>query len=121
MLRLGRWSYELDSGQLYRTDSLEQLYRSVGVDPQDPVVEHEQIGLLRQALTYVDGPRRHHMERPLSGAGTLSCQAEVEFGADGAPVRIVGVVRDLSSDPVPAAGLGLSGQRFAAVRSGMAE
>ena len=113
MLRLGRWSYELESGRLHRTDSLEQLYRSVGVDPQGPVVEHEQIGLLRQALNHVDGPRRHHMELPLSGAGTLSCQAEVEFDADGDPVRIVGVVRDLNSDPVPAAGLGLSGQRFA--------
>ncbi len=115
-LRVGRWSYELETGRLQRSETLEELYRSVGIDPDgsDPrAVEQEQVALLGQALHYSDGPRQHHARVALPGAGALSCRAEVECDPDGTALRIVGLVRDLSSDRVSERRLGQSGQRFA--------
>ena len=123
MLRVGRWSYDLRTGRLQRGDSLVELYRSVGIDPDGPdngALEHDQIALLGQALGYPGGPRQHHTELTLSDARTLSCRAEVVTDAGGSPTRIVGVVRDLSAAPDgpapdddPAGQLVRSGPRFA--------
>ena len=84
MQRVGRWSYELATGRLHRSDTLEELYRSIGVDPDaadSRAPEREQVALLCQGLRFGDGPRQHHVQVPLPGAGLLSCRAEVECAA----------------------------------------
>jgi diguanylate cyclase (GGDEF)-like protein len=114
--RVGRWSYELATGRLHRSDTLEELYRSIGVDtnaPDSRAPEREQVALLCQSLRYGDGPRQHHVQVPLPGSGLMSCRAEVETAPDGTPLRIVGLVRDLSPEQVAQRRLGQSGQRFA--------
>ena len=115
MARVGRWSYELATGRLHRSETLDELYRSIGVDPNSVdarAPEREQVALLCQALRFGEGPRKHHVQVPLPGAGALSCRAEVECAHDGTPLRIVGLVRDLSSEQVAQRRLGQSGQRF---------
>ena len=114
--RAGRWSYELATGRLHRTDTLEELYRSIGLDPHaadSRAPEREQVALLCQGMRFGEGPRKHHVHVPLPGAGALSCRAEVESAPDGTPLRIVGLVRDLSPEQVAQRRLGQSGQRFA--------
>ena len=113
---VGRWSYEMATGRLRRTETLDELYRSVGVDPNGPdarTPEREQVALLCQAVRYGEGPRQHHVRVPLPGGGALSCRAEVESAPDGSPLRVVGLVRDLSPDQISQRRLGQSGQRFA--------
>jgi diguanylate cyclase (GGDEF)-like protein len=99
--RVGTWSFELASGTLQRSDTLLELYGSVGLDPESPEtgpVEGEQVAMLCEGLRagVLDGG--HHAELRLPGDVLLSCRAEVECAADGAPVRLVGVVRDLSAE-----------------------
>ena len=104
------------TGRLHRSDTLEELYRSIGVDanaPDSRAPEREQVALLCQSLRYGDGPRQHHVQVPLPGSGLMSCRAEVESAPDGTPLRIVGLVRDLSPEQVAQRRLGQSGQRFA--------
>ncbi|HVH21444.1 MAG TPA: EAL domain-containing protein [Pseudonocardia sp.] len=114
--RAGRWSYELATGRLCRSDTLEELYRSIGIDAyavDSRAPEREQVALLCQGMRFGEGPRKHHVHVPLPGAGALSCRAEVESAPDGTPLRIVGLVRDLSPEQVAQRRLGHSGQRFA--------
>ncbi len=116
LLRVGRWSYELATGRLHRSDNLDELYRSIGIDPEPAdsrAVERDQVAMLCQGLRFGDGPLHHHVQVQLPGEGKLSCRAEVELAADGTALRIVGMVRDLSPDRVSERRLGQSGQRFA--------
>jgi diguanylate cyclase (GGDEF)-like protein len=119
MARVGTWSYELATATLRRSETLQQLYRSVGIDPErgprsgSGPVEGEQVALLCQGLrsgTLRD--RDHHVELQLPGDRRLSCRAEVECAADGTPVRLVGVVRDVSAQRAAEGRLRHSNQRF---------
>ena len=100
---VGTWSYELagpDGGELRRSETLVELYRSVGIDPDgaEEPVESDQVELLCRGLRAGEGaPTDHHVELRLPGDRLLSCRAEVESDADGRPVRVVGVVRDLTA------------------------
>ncbi len=124
--RVGTWSFELATGTLYRSETLDELYAAVGLDPESPdpgspgagPVEGEQVALLCDGLRSgavdpLDRPTDHHVELRLPGDVLLSCRAEVEYADDGAPVRLVGVVRDLSVQRLAADRARHSGQRFA--------
>ncbi len=105
LARVGTWSFDLATGVVARSDTLDELYRASGVDPAADVERH-QIEALWAALQAGVANPDDHAELHLPGDVLLSCRAEVERAADGTPVRIVGVVRD-----VTATHLGL--QRFA--------
>ncbi len=100
---VGTWSVELAGGELRRSGTLVELYRAVGLDPdgEGGPVEADQVQRLCRALrvgaTGADGgPPDHHSELRLPGDRVLSCRAEVELDPAGRPVRLVGVVRDLT-------------------------
>jgi diguanylate cyclase (GGDEF)-like protein len=98
MARVGTWRYELASGTLHRSEPLQELYREIGVEPDGSggPVEGEQVALLVRSLRDHDtGLRDHQAELVLPGV-RLSCRAEVEPGPDGAPARLIGVVRDVT-------------------------
>ncbi len=104
LARVGTWSFELATATLHRSDTLEELYAAVGLVPDSPEagpVEGEQVALLCGGLRTglgngaLDGG--HHAELRLAGEVLLSCRAEVEYAQDGTPVRLVGVVRDVSA------------------------
>jgi diguanylate cyclase (GGDEF)-like protein/PAS domain S-box-containing protein len=99
LARLGTWSLDLATGALARSDTLEELYRDVGLDADDPHrggVERKQADALRAALAAGTPRPDDHAELHLPGDVLLSCRAEIEWTADGTPVRVVGVVRDVS-------------------------
>ena len=100
LARVGTWSFDLATGVLARSDTLEELYRDVGLDADDPQrggVERRQAQTLRAALAAGATHPDDHAELHLAGDVRLSCRAEVEVTADGAPQRVVGVVRDVSA------------------------
>ena len=75
-----------------------EIYGERGVEPDggSGPVEGEQVALLVRSLRAGAGLRDHQAELVLPGA-RLSCRAEVEFGPDGAPARLIGVVRDVTA------------------------
>ena len=78
---------------------MEELYRDVGLDADDPQrggVERRQADALRAALAAGTPRPDDHVELHLPGDVLLSCRAEIEWSADGTPLRVVGVVRDVS-------------------------
>jgi diguanylate cyclase (GGDEF)-like protein len=116
LARAGTWTFELASATLHRSEALDELYRSVGVAPDgagSTPVEGEQVALLCQGLRsgVLDGD--HHVELSLPGDRTLSCRAEVECADDGTPLRLVGVVRDVTPQRTAQRRVEHSGQRFA--------
>ena len=64
LARVGTWSFDLATGVLARSDTLEELYRDVGLDADDPQrggVERRQAQTLRAALAAgATTPRRPH-------------------------------------------------------------
>ena len=98
MARVGTWRYELATGTLHRSEPLQEIYGERGVEPDGSggPVEGEQVALLVRSLRAGAGLRDHEAELVLPGA-RLSCRAEVEFGPDGAPARLIGVVRDVTA------------------------
>lgn len=102
MARVGTWSYDIRSATLQRSGSLVELYRAAGIDPDNTgrggsgQLEGEQVAVLCQRLRTGQHPGEHHVELRLPGDRLLSCRADVETDGDGAPRRIVGVVRDLT-------------------------
>ncbi len=97
MARVGTWRYELATGTLHRSEPLRELYREIGVEPDGSggPVEGEQVALLVRSLRGGAGLRDHEAELVLPGV-RLCCRAEVEVGPDGAPARLIGVVRDVT-------------------------
>jgi diguanylate cyclase (GGDEF)-like protein len=59
-------------------------------------VEGEQVALLIRALRAGTPTVDHQADLRLPGGLRLSCRAEVETGPDGAPIRLTGVVRDMT-------------------------
>ena len=99
--RVGTWTFELGTGILHRSETLEELYHSMGVDPEGGgtgPVEGEQVAALCRALRAGGPTGEHHLELQLPGERMLSCRAEVERADDGAPVRLIGVVHDVSAE-----------------------
>ena len=98
MARVGTWRYELATGTLHRSEPLQEIYGERGVEPDGSggPVEGEQVALLVRSLRAGAGLRDHQAELVLPGA-RLSCRAEVEVGPDGAPARLIGVVRDVTA------------------------
>ena len=95
--RVGTWHYDLVTGTLHRSASLQELYRDLRVEPDagGGPLEGEQIAHLVRTLP--GGVRTpHSTELALPGVH-LRCTAEVEPGSDGAPVRLTGVVRDVTA------------------------
>ncbi|MHA6792961.1 EAL domain-containing protein [Pseudonocardia bannensis] len=126
MARVGTWTYELSTATLTRSETLQELYRSVGIAADGAPgragahggpVEGEQVALLCQSLRSGARTFDHHVELRLPGDRMLSCRAEVERAADGTPVRLVGVVRDVSTQRQADARVRSSGQRFADLMS----
>ncbi|GAA2556851.1 putative bifunctional diguanylate cyclase/phosphodiesterase [Pseudonocardia hydrocarbonoxydans] len=112
---VGTWSYELGAATLSRSESLLALYRRAGVEPEgvDGPVEGEQVSLLCRGLRGGGAAAQHHVELRLPGERLLSCRAEVETAPDGTPVRLVGVVRDLSEQRRAQDRVRHAGRRFA--------
>ncbi|HEX5813465.1 MAG TPA: PAS domain-containing protein, partial [Pseudonocardia sp.] len=98
MARVGTWRYELVTGTLHRSEPLQEIYGERGVEPDGSggPVEGEQVALLVRSLRGDTGLRDHEAELALPGV-RLSCRAEVEVGPDGAPARLIGVVRDVTA------------------------
>lgn len=114
LARVGTWTFELATATFRRSSSLEELYRDVGVVPDGPhgPVEGEQVAALCRALRTGSGPTDHHVELRLPGDRVLSCRAGVERGPDGLPVRLAGMVRDVTAQRLAEGGRH-SARRFA--------
>jgi diguanylate cyclase (GGDEF)-like protein/PAS domain S-box-containing protein len=114
LARVGTWTFELATATFRRSPSLADLYRDVGVVPDGPhgPVEGEQVAALCRALRTGSGPTDHHVELRLPGDRVLSCRAGVERGPDGVPVRLAGMVRDVTAQRL-AEGSRHSARRFA--------
>ncbi|MCU1665174.1 MAG: hypothetical protein JWR58_5239 [Pseudonocardia sp.] len=115
LARVGTWTFELATSTLHRSETLEELYRSLGIDPDgagSAPVEGEQVALLCGGLRSGARAGDHHFDLQLPGNRMLSCWAEVECAQDGTPVRLVGVVHDVSAERVARRRVELSGQRF---------
>ncbi len=95
LARVGTWSLDLAGGVLARSDTLEELYRDAGLEPAAGI-ECRQADALRAALAAGVPHPDDHAELHLPGDVVLSCRAEVERASDGTPVRVVGVVRDIT-------------------------
>jgi diguanylate cyclase (GGDEF)-like protein/PAS domain S-box-containing protein len=112
----GVWTYDLAAGTLRRSAALEDLYRVVGLDPARgrARLEGDQVARLCAALR-AGSDQRHSVSADLElpGGFRLECRAEVEHGPDGAPARLVGVVRDVTAERVAAERAARSGRRFA--------
>jgi diguanylate cyclase (GGDEF)-like protein/PAS domain S-box-containing protein len=114
LARVGTWTFELATATFRRSSSLEELYRDVGVVPDGPhgPVEGEQVAALCRALRTGSGPTDHHVELRLPGDRVLSCRAGVERGPDGLPLRLAGMVRDVTAQRLAEGGRH-SARRFA--------
>ncbi|MCW0212236.1 MAG: EAL domain-containing protein [Pseudonocardia sp.] len=112
--RVGTWTFDLATATLTRTETLDELYRAVGVtaDTERGPLEGEQVALLCRGLRSGTVGQDHHVELRLPGDRVLSCRAGVERSADGTPVRLVGMVRDVSAQRVADGRVQHSGQRF---------
>jgi diguanylate cyclase (GGDEF)-like protein/PAS domain S-box-containing protein len=112
--RVGTWTFDLATATLSRTETLDELYRSVGVaaDTDRGPVEGDQVALLCRGLRSGARTQDHHVEMRLPGDRVLSCRAGIERSADGTPVRLVGMVRDVSAQRVAEGRVQHSGQRF---------
>ncbi|MGQ0575820.1 MAG: diguanylate cyclase domain-containing protein, partial [Pseudonocardia sp.] len=112
----GTWTYELASGTLRRSTALEELYRAVGLDPEAraerAAVESDLVARLCATLRAGAPSRGHLVQLELPGGQRLACRADVEYGPDGAPVRLVGVVRDIGAERAAQDRVKRSGQRF---------
>jgi diguanylate cyclase (GGDEF)-like protein/PAS domain S-box-containing protein len=116
LARIGTWSFDLGTSALVRSETLDELYRSVGVDPDGDgshPIEGEQVAALCEELRAGNLAADHHVELQLPGDRLLSCRANVELGADGAPVRLIGVVHDVSAERIARFRVERSGRRFA--------
>ncbi|MFR9806706.1 EAL domain-containing protein [Pseudonocardia sp. RS010] len=114
LARVGTWTFDLATACFWRSPSLEELYRDVGVVPDGPhgPVEGEQVAALCRALRTGSGPTDQHVELRLPGERVLSCRAGVERGPDGVPVRLAGMVRDVTAQRLAESGRH-SARRFA--------
>ena len=114
MARVGTWRYELATGTLHRSESLQELYRGDGRRAR----RQRRPGGGRAGRAA--GPRAaqrhphpdHRAELALPGV-RLSCRAEVELGPDGAPMRLTGVVRDITAQHETEARARHAARRFA--------
>jgi diguanylate cyclase (GGDEF)-like protein/PAS domain S-box-containing protein len=115
LARVGTWSFELATATLHRSETLEELYHAVGIDPDGAgagPVEGEQVAALCRALRTGAPTGDHHVELQLPGDRMLSCRAQVEHAEDGAPVRLIGVVHDVSAERVARRRVERSCERF---------
>ncbi len=115
LARIGTWSFDLATADLERSGTLDELYRSVGVDPDGDgtqPIEGDQVAALCRDLRAGTPTGDHHVELRLPGDRMLSCRAQVERGPDGAPLRLVGVVHDVSAERVARRRVERSGRRF---------
>jgi len=111
------WTYDVATRGLHRSEALDELYVPVGIDPgaSRASVEEEQVAQLCHGRSHSDrhGDRRHdHHSELRAPGGQLSCRTEVEHDEDGTAVRVVGVVRDLTSQQVAEGRARHSDQRF---------
>jgi len=115
LARVGMWSMELSAGELTRSASLEELYRSCGIDPVHgvPTLEDDLVTTLYQELREGRRGGDRYAELRLPGDRVLSCRAEVEYAPDGKPVRLVGVVRDVTGHRLSDARVRQAARRFA--------
>jgi diguanylate cyclase (GGDEF)-like protein/PAS domain S-box-containing protein len=116
LARVGTWTFDLSTATLHRSGTLEELYESAGVDPDGSgagPVESEQVAALYRALRAGTPTGEHHIELQLPGDRMLSCRAEVERAGNGTPVRLIGVVHDVSADRVARRRVERSCERFA--------
>jgi PAS domain-containing protein len=116
LARIGTWSFDLATSRLERSGTLEELYSAIGVDPDGDgsgPVEGEQVAALCEELRAGNPAADHHIELHLPGDGMLSCRAQVERGPDGTPLRLIGVVHDVSADRIARFRVERSARRFA--------
>ncbi|GAA1875486.1 hypothetical protein GCM10009836_66000 [Pseudonocardia ailaonensis] len=120
LARVGTWTFDLATATLRRSASLEELYRQVGVVPDGAhgPVEGDQVALLCRALrTGAGAATDHHVELRLPGERVLSCRAVIERAPHGMPVRLAGMVRDVSAQRLAEGRVQHSGRRFADLMS----
>jgi diguanylate cyclase (GGDEF)-like protein/PAS domain S-box-containing protein len=115
LARVGTWSFDLATSSLERSGTLDELYSSVGVDPDggSGPIEGEQVAALCGKLRAGNTAADHHVELQLPGDRLLSCRAQVERGADGSPLRLIGVVHDVSAERIARSRTERAGRRFA--------
>ncbi|MBO0878492.1 MAG: diguanylate cyclase, partial [Pseudonocardia sp.] len=125
LARVGGWSYDLRTGALHRSVALVELYRDIGLEPDaqpNGSIELEQVATLCAALREQSTGQHpgggtadeHHAERHTAPPSdrVLSCRANVERNADGAPVRLVGTVQDITERWLAEQRIGRATQRY---------
>ena len=119
LARAGTWSYDLRTGSLRRDPSLIELYREIGVAPDTQAngpIELEQVALMCTMLRAKSAKAGtvHQVEYRAGGPveRVLSCAARVEIGAEGAPVRLVGTVQDVTEARVAEQRVDRATQRY---------
>jgi len=119
LARVGTWGYDLSTATLRRSPSLDRLYADLGVRPDGPLgpLEGDQVALLCRGLRSGTVPPEHRVELRVTGDRVLSCRARVERGPDGAPLRLAGMVRDVTAERR----MNHAGERFATLMSTVAE
>jgi diguanylate cyclase (GGDEF)-like protein len=119
MARVGTWGYDLATATLRRSPSLDRLYAELGVRPDGPLgpIEGEQVAALCRALRAGRMPGEQQVELRVGDGHLLTCRARVERGPDGTPVRLAGMVRDVTPERRP----DHAGERFAALMSTVAD
>jgi diguanylate cyclase (GGDEF)-like protein/PAS domain S-box-containing protein len=115
LARIGTWSFDLTTSSLERSGTLDELYGAVGVDPDGGAlpIEDQQVAALCAELRAGNPAADHHVELRLPGDRMLSCRAQVERGADGTPLRLIGIVHDVSAERIARFRVERSGRRFA--------
>ncbi|SDF73151.1 putative bifunctional diguanylate cyclase/phosphodiesterase [Pseudonocardia oroxyli] len=134
MARVGTWGYDLATATLRRSPSLDRLYAELGVRPDGPLgpIEGEQVAALCRALRAGEVPEEQQVELRVGGGGArgadhssgghvLTCRARVERGPDGRPLRLAGMVRDVTPEQPVRPRSDHAAERFAALMATVAD
>jgi diguanylate cyclase (GGDEF)-like protein/PAS domain S-box-containing protein len=101
--RIGSWSYEIATRAIYRSSVLLEMYDELGIEPTDDLLcgvhpqDRAALEDLRHRLLNAKTPEPIQAEvRDEALARSYVCRARAEFDSNGAAVRLLGTVQDVT-------------------------